>query len=67
MNKNDLEMREQVKEGIYNLIAKLYQEEVNNYNKYMNNNPGDKQRTRDHILTGSIYCKILHSIKEVKQ
>ena len=69
MNKKDLEIREQARKEennrIYNLIVGLYQEEINAYNKYMANNPDDKQRTGDHILTGSVYCKILHSIKEV--
>jgi len=49
---------------VYDLITRLYQEEVNNYNGYMTNNPGDKQRTRDHILISATYCKILHSLKE---
>ena len=52
---------------IYDLITRLYQEEVNDYNEYMNNNPDDKKRTRDHILISSTYCKILHSIKEMKK
>ena len=51
--------------SIYDLISSLYAEEMNDYNKYMNNNPNDKQRTRDYILTSAIYCKILHTIKEV--
>lgn len=51
--------------SIYDLISSLYEEEINDYNKYMNNNPNDKQRTRDYILTSAIYCKILHTIKEV--
>ena len=51
---------------IYDLITRLYQEEVNDYNEYMNNNPDDKKRTRDHILISSTYCKILHSIKEAE-
>lgn len=50
--------------NIYDLITRLYQEEINNYNKYMNNNPDDKKRTSDHILICSTYCQILHSIKE---
>lgn len=50
--------------NVYDLISSLYQEEVNNYTKYMNDNPNDKQRTRDYILISSTYCKILHSIKE---
>ena len=51
---------------IYDLITRLYQEEVNDYNKYMRDNPNDKKRTRDHILTSSVYCKILHAIKEAE-
>ena len=50
--------------NVYDLITRLYQEEINNYNKYMKNNPGDKKRTSDHILICSTYCQILHSIKE---
>lgn len=69
MNKKDLEIREQAKKEennrIYNLIVGLYQEETNAYNNYMANNPGDNQRTNDHILINSTYCKILHSIREV--
>lgn len=68
MNKKDLEIREQARKEennrIYNLIVGLYQKEVNAYNKYMTNNPDDKQRTGDHILIISTYCEILHSIKE---
>lgn len=52
-------------DSIYDLINSLYREEVNNYNNYMANNPGDNQRTKDHILISSTYCKILYSIKEV--
>lgn len=58
-------MKKTTYNNIYDLISNLYQEEINDYNKYMNNNPGDKQRTRDYILTSAIYCKILHTIKEV--
>ena len=53
--------------SIYDLISRLYQEEINDYNNYMSNNPNDKQRTRDHILTSAIYGKILHSIKDMKE
>ena len=52
---------------IYDLISGLYEEEVNDYNKYMRDNPNDKQRTREHILTSAIYGKILHSIKDMKE
>ena len=58
-------MKKTTYNNIYDLITRLYQEEVNNYTKYMRNNPNDEQRTRDHILTSSIYGKILHAIKEV--
>ena len=63
MNKKDLEIREQTRKEIYDLIVGLYQEETNAYNNYMASNPGDKERTKDHILTNSIYCKILHAIR----
>ena len=59
-------MKKTTYNSIYDLISNLYREEVNDYNKYMNDNPDDKQRTRDHILISSTYCKILHSIKEAK-
>ncbi len=68
MTKKDLEIREQAKKEennrIYNLIVGLYQEETNAYNKYMANNPDDKQRIDDHILIGATYCKILYLIRE---
>ena len=57
-------MKKTTYNNIHDLISNLYQEELNNYTKYMNNNPDDKQRTRDYILTSAIYCKILHAIKE---
>ena len=56
-------MKKTTYNNIHDLINNLYQEEVNDYNNYMSNNPSDKQRTRDHILISSIYCKILHSIE----
>jgi len=59
-------MKKTTYNNIYDLINNLYREEVNDYNKYMNDNPNDKKRTRDHILISSTYCKILHSIKEMK-
>ena len=49
---------------ICNIISKLDMEESENLYQHMLLNPSDEQRTRDHILINSTYCRILSAIHE---
>ena len=49
---------------ICNIISKLDMEESENLYQHMLLNPSDEQRTRDHILINSAYCRVLSAIHE---
>ena len=49
---------------VCNIISELDQEETSNKNNHMKNNPHDKQRERDHIMTNAAYCKVLYAIHD---
>ena len=49
---------------ICNIISKLDMEESENLYQHMLLNSSDEQRTRDHILINSAYCRVLSAIHE---
>ena len=49
---------------ICNIISKLDMEEREKLYQDMLLNPSDEQRTRDHILINSAYCRVLSAIHE---
>ena len=49
---------------ICDIISKLDTEESENLHQHLLLNPSDEQRTRDHILINSAYCRVLSAIHE---
>ena len=52
----------QTKENFINLIDCLMDAEKKNYEKYIENNPEDEQRKRDHMIVNAVYTHVLYEI-----
>ena len=54
----------QTKGNFINLIDCLMDAENKNFEKYMELNPDDEQRKRDHVIINNVYVHIMHEINE---